>query len=148
MAQEDLASKVLNSIFFKSATKKATKYAMGSLALLELLREVLTKAKDVADKENKGVGQVLTDKLTTLSRMVKAYVSGQYRIVPWPTILKIVAVLIYFVSPIDVIPDILPVIGLTDDLAIVLWLFKALHQDIEDFEAWERNQLFQDFKID
>jgi len=148
MAQEDLASKVLNSIFFKSATKKATKYAMGSLALLELLREVLTKAKDVADKENKGVGQVLTDKLTTLSRMVKAYVSGQYRIVPWPTILKIVAVLIYFVSPIDVIPDILPIIGLTDDLAIVLWLFRALHEDIENFEAWERNQLFQDFSIE
>ncbi|MFY7828214.1 MAG: YkvA family protein [Flectobacillus sp.] len=144
MAQEDLASKVLNSIFFKSATKKANKYAMGSLALLELLREVLSKAKEVADKENKGVGQVLTDKLTTLSRMVKAYVSGQYRIVPWPTILKIVAVLIYFVSPLDVIPDILPIIGLTDDLAIVLWLFRALQEDIENFEAWERNQLFQD----
>ncbi|MDI9870538.1 MULTISPECIES: YkvA family protein [Bacteroidota] len=148
MAQDDLASRVLNSIFFKSATKKASKYAMGSLALLELLREVLSKAKDVADKENKGVGQVLTDKLTTLSRMVKAYVSGQYRIVPWPTILKIVAVLIYFVSPIDVIPDILPIIGLTDDLAIVLWLFRALHEDIENFEAWERNQLFQDFSIE
>ena len=148
MAQDDLASRVLNSIFFKSATKKASKYAMGSLALLELLREVLSKAKDVADKENKGVGQVLTDKLTTLSRMVKAYVSGQYRIVPWPTILKIVAVLIYFVSPIDVIPDILPIIGLTDDLAIVLWLFRALHEDIENFEAWERNQLFQDFNIE
>ena len=144
MAQEDLASKVLNSIFFKSATKKANKYAMGSLALLELLREVLSKAKEVSDKENKGVGQVLTDKLTTLSRMVKAYVSGQYRIVPWPTILKIVAVLIYFVSPLDVIPDILPIIGLTDDLAIVLWLFRALQEDIENFEAWERNQLFQD----
>jgi len=148
MAQDDLASRVLNSIFFKSATKKASKYAMGSLALLELLREVLSKAKDVADKENKGVGQVLTDKLTTLSRMVKAYVSGQYRIVPWPTILKIVAVLIYFVSPIDVIPDILPIIGLTDDLAIVLWLFRALHEDIENFEAWERNQLFKDFSIE
>lgn len=148
MAQDDLATRVLNSIFFKSATKKASKYAMGSLALLELLREVLSKAKDVADKENKGVGQVLTDKLTTLSRMVKAYVSGQYRIVPWPTILKIVAVLIYFVSPIDVIPDILPIIGLTDDLAIVLWLFRALHEDIENFEAWERNQLFQDFSIE
>lgn len=148
MAQDDLASRVLNSIFFKSATKKASKYAMGSLALLELLREVLSKAKDVADKENKGVGQVLTNKLTTLSRMVKAYVSGQYRIVPWPTILKIVAVLIYFVSPIDVIPDILPIIGLTDDLAIVLWLFRALHEDIENFEAWERNQLFQDFSIE
>lgn len=148
MAQDDLASRVLNSIFFKSATKKASKYAMGSLALLELLREVLSKAKDVASKENKGVGQVLTDKLTTLSRMVKAYVSGQYRIVPWPTILKIVAVLIYFVSPIDVIPDILPIIGLTDDLAIVLWLFRALHEDIENFEAWERNQLFQDFNVE
>ena len=146
MIKEDLATRVLKSVFFRQATQKAGKYAGGGLALLELLREVLTKAKEVSAKENKGVGQLLTDKITTLVRMVKAYVSGNYRIVPWNSILKIVAVLIYFVSPIDLIPDILPVIGLSDDLALIMWLFRSLKDDLENFEAWERGEFIDSLK--
>jgi uncharacterized membrane protein YkvA (DUF1232 family) len=73
--------------------------------------------------------------------MVKAYASGEYRIIPWSTIIKIVAVLIYFISPIDVIPDFLPVVGLTDDLALVMWLFSSLKTDLENFIAWEKGEL-------
>ena len=137
MKKEDLVAKILKSFFFKTATRKAGKYAGGGLAILELLREALTKAKDVAGNENKGVGQILLQKITTLSRMIRAYFSGEYRIIPWSSILKIIAVLIYFISPIDVIPDFLPIIGLTDDLALTMWLFTSLKEDFENFEAWE-----------
>jgi len=140
MKKEDLVAKILKSFFFKMATRKAGKYAGGGLAILELLREALTKAKDVAGNENKGTGQVLLEKITTVSRMVKAYFSGEYRIVPWSSILKIIAVLIYFISPIDVIPDFLPIIGLTDDLALTVWLFTSLKEDFENFEAWEQGK--------
>lgn len=141
---EALLQKVLQSVFFKKATDKAGKYVGGGLVLLELLREVLVKVKAVADKEQKGVATVLSEKLMLLVRMVKAYAGGQYKIVPWATILKIVAVLIYFVSPFDFIPDILPLVGLSDDLALVMWLFSSLHEDIANFEAWEKGQLWQD----
>lgn len=139
--KEDLISRILKSVFFKVATKKAGKYAGGGLALLELIREAVMKAKDIAAEENKGIGQVLSEKITTLGRMVKAYASGEYRIIPWSTIIKIVAVLIYFISPIDVIPDFLPVVGLTDDLALVMWLFSSLKTDLENFIAWEKGEL-------
>jgi uncharacterized membrane protein YkvA (DUF1232 family) len=139
--KEDLATRVLKSVFFRNATKRAGKYAGGGLAVLELLREVLTKAKDVASKENKGVGQVLADRVTTLSRMVKAYISGDYRIVPWSSILKILAVLIYFISPFDLIPDFIPFLGLTDDFALVTWVFGSLKEDFNNFEAWEAGML-------
>lgn len=141
MENKDLVGRVLKSVFFKAATKKAGKYAGTGLAVLELLREVLMKVKKIADDENKGIGEVLVDKVVMLSRMVKAYSTGQYRIVPWSTILKILAVLIYFVSPIDVIPDFLPLIGLSDDLALVLWLFSSLKTDIDNFIAWEKGDL-------
>jgi uncharacterized membrane protein YkvA (DUF1232 family) len=72
--------------------------------------------------------------------MIKAYFSGEYRIIPWSSILKIIAVLIYFISPIDVIPDFLPIIGLTDDLALTIWLFSSLKEDFENFEAWEQGK--------
>ena len=139
--KEDLITRILKSIFFKSATRKAGKYAGSGMVILELLREVLGKAKDVADNQNKGIGQVLAEKVMTLSRMVKAYVSGEYKVIPWSTIVKIIAVLIYFVSPIDLIPDFLPIIGLTDDLALVMWLFSSLTEDFANFETWEASKL-------
>ena len=140
MNKEDLVTRILKSFFFKSATRKAGKYVGGGLAILELLREALTKAKNVAGNENKGIGQILLEKITTLSRMVKYYFSGEYRIIPWSSIVKIIAVLIYFISPIDVIPDFLPVFGLTDDLALTVWLFSSLKEDFENFEAWEQGK--------
>ena len=143
MNKQDLVARILKSIFFKTATRRAGKYAGGGLAILELLREALTKAKDVAGNENKGVGQVLLEKVTILSRMVKAYFTGEYKIIPWGSIVKIIAVLIYFISPIDVIPDILPFIGLTDDLALTMWLFSSLKEDLKNFEIWEKGKFKQ-----
>ena len=140
MNKEDLITRILKSFFFKSATRRAGKYAGGGLAILELLKEALAKAKNVAGDENKGVGQLLLDKITTLSRMVKCYFSGEYKIIPWRSIAKIIAVLLYFISPIDVIPDFLPFIGLTDDLALIVWLFSSLKEDFENFEAWEQGK--------
>lgn len=139
--KEDLITKVLKSIFFKSATRKAGKYAGKGLAILELLREALVKAKDIADKENKGVGDVLAEKVTTLTRMIKSYLSGEYKIIPWGSIVKMIAVLLYFISPIDFIPDFIPILGLTDDFALIMWLFNSLKDDFNDFEAWEKGKL-------
>jgi uncharacterized membrane protein YkvA (DUF1232 family) len=139
--KDDLIGKVLKSIFFRTATKRAGKFAGKGLAILELLREALVKAKDIAGKENKGVGTVISEKVTTLARMVKAYVSGEYKIVPWASIVKMIAVLLYFISPIDLIPDFIPVLGLSDDFALIMWLFSSLADDFENFEAWEKGKL-------
>ncbi len=141
MNNENLVGKILKSVFYKNATKKAGKYAGTGLAVLELLREAITKARDIAQKENKGIGQVLADRIITLSRMVKAYSTGQYKVVPWGSIIKIIASLIYFISPLDLIPDFLPLVGLSDDLALVMWLFTSLKTDIDNFIAWEKGEL-------
>ncbi|MGD9835792.1 MAG: YkvA family protein, partial [Piscinibacter sp.] len=48
---------------------------------------------------------------------------------PWPARLLIVVVVAYALSPIDLIPDFIPVIGLLDDLVLVplgLWLAMRL----------------------
>lgn len=47
--------------------------------------------------------------------------------VPWPARWLIIAVIAYALSPIDLIPDFIPVLGLLDDLVIVpLGLYLAL----------------------
>jgi uncharacterized membrane protein YkvA (DUF1232 family) len=134
---KELAVKVLESVFFKQATKQASKYATGSLSLLGLLKDVLIKATDIASKNDQTVVQMLVEKLTTLGRMIKSYAAGEYKLLPLQSLLKMIAVLIYFVSPIDLIPDFIPVFGFTDDLAVVMWLFGTINEDIEAFRGWE-----------
>ncbi|WP_409021332.1 YkvA family protein [Dyadobacter sp. CY261] len=130
-----MISRILQSIFFRNAKGKAGRYAKNSTRLFELLKEVIGKLQTVGVKENLAEFQT---SVLLLIRMVKAYASGEYKQLPWKSLVSIVAVLIYFVSPLDLIPDFLPVIGITDDVALVVWLVKALGDDIRKFGDWER----------
>jgi uncharacterized membrane protein YkvA (DUF1232 family) len=133
MDRHSLIEHVLKSVFFKKATGRAGRYARNGASLLNLIREAVTKSGGLS-------GQSLTefkDQILLLTRLVKAYVSGEYRAVPWQTLIRIVAVLVYFVSPFDFIPDFLPVIGLTDDVALMVWLFGSLRTDLDAFSRWE-----------
>lgn len=130
---DNILVRVLKSVFFKSATGKASRYARNTGSLLQLLRDVLSKSNAL-----KGAGyEALREKIGVLTRLLKSYATGDYKAVPWKTLTRIIAVLIYFLSPIDFIPDILPVVGFTDDIALVLWLFNAIGDDLEAFRQWE-----------
>jgi len=136
MNNESLIAKILKSVFFKRATGKAGRYASNTSRLIELAKEVAGKLKHVGFRGNLAEFQ---GSVGLLVRMIKAYSSGSYKALPWKSLVSIVAVLIYFVSPIDLIPDFLPVIGIADDVALVLWLIKTLGSDIEKFSAWEKS---------
>ena len=38
----------------------------------------------------------------------------------------------YFISPLDIVPDILPLIGLSDDIAVLAWAFSRVKKHIND----------------
>ncbi len=129
-----LAQKVLQSLFFKKAQQKAFSYLQNPGKLLLLLQQVTSQINNLAGK---GSSPGLTENLRTLMRMVNAYRLGAYRTVPWQTIGMIVAILVYFVLPIDFVPDVLPLLGFTDDFALILWALRSFAVDIEAFRAWE-----------
>jgi uncharacterized membrane protein YkvA (DUF1232 family) len=74
---------------------------------------------------------------TALLRMMQAWVGGRYREVPARTLLFSVLALLYFVSPIDLITDFVPVIGWLDDAAVIVLLLSAIGKDLDRFRAWE-----------
>lgn len=74
--------------------------------------------------------------IKTFIRMVKAFRSGQYD-VPWVTIVMIVAALIYFIVPMDVLPDFIPITGYIDDFSVIMAIYKKFKGDIVAFQAWE-----------
>jgi uncharacterized membrane protein YkvA (DUF1232 family) len=136
MPQENLITRIFNSAFFKKATQAAGSYAQNKSGLLGLLQRVLSKNKLLSG----GNFDEIKVKINLLVRLLRAFAAGKYKTVPWSTITRTIAVLIYFVSPLDIIPDMLPIIGLTDDVALVLWLFNAISDDLEAFRIWERKQ--------
>ncbi|WP_035333546.1 YkvA family protein [Dyadobacter crusticola] len=132
-----MVTQILQSIFFRKAKGKAGRYARNSGKLLELAKDVVSKLQRVGVRENLAEFAV---NVQLLIRMVRAYASGEYRNLPWKSLLSIVAVLIYFVSPIDLIPDFLPIVGITDDVALVVWLVKTLSDDVSKFGEWEKRR--------
>ena len=47
---------------------------------------------------------------------------------------------VYFLSPIDVLPDILPVLGFADDGAFILFVLLLIHKDLENFRGASHSQ--------
>ena len=58
---------------------------------------------------------------------------------PWKSIALIVAGILYFTYPMDLIPDFIPVSGIIDDVALIAWIYKSVQEDIEKFLDWESN---------
>lgn len=86
-------------------------------------------------RQSQLANRVFSD-IRDLADLLKNWVSGQYREVPFRTILAVAVALIYFVSPVDAIPDVLIGIGLTDDAAVIAACIKAIEDDLENFRAW------------
>lgn len=80
------------------------------------------------------------DEIVTLVRLVRAYVRGEYNDVPWESIALVVGALLYFVSPIDLIPDFVPVAGYVDDAAVIGFVIKSIGNDLREFRDWEDEQ--------
>ena len=55
--------------------------------------------------------------------------------------ISVVAGLMYFLSPVDAIPDFIPVFGMLDDVAVLAWLMKVLDDELNAFRAWRKRQL-------
>ena len=72
--------------------------------------------------------------------LVKNYAQGKYTTVPYGTILAVLSALIYFLSPIDIIPDFIPLAGYFDDMAVMGLCMKMVNTDIESYDEWRRSQ--------
>jgi uncharacterized membrane protein YkvA (DUF1232 family) len=75
--------------------------------------------------------------IRTLIRLVRAYRKGDYRSVPWTTVALAVATLLYLLTPIDLIPDFIPVLGYLDDVAVVALVVASTGKELDRFRAWE-----------
>jgi len=91
-------------------------------------RELDQKFKRLPDKLTKLVNQV-----KLLFELIRAYIDGSYREVPWISIATAVAAVVYFMSPIDLIPDMIPGVGYIDDIFVVRFALTAIGSDLRTY---------------
>ena len=127
--------RIVDSRFFKEAMNKSEiLFNQNQVGLLTLIRGALKKVQETAASSDLTVVKLLNRYVVLFSELIKAYVQGSYTKLPLITLVKITAALLYFVMPFDFIPDFLPLVGFADDLAIVVWVGKAIKEELDEFE--------------
>jgi uncharacterized membrane protein YkvA (DUF1232 family) len=127
--------RIIDSRFFKEAISKSeTLFSQNHVGLLSLIKGALKKVQETAASSNLTVVKLLNRYIILFSELIKSYVQGKYTKLPVVTLVKITAALLYFVMPFDFVPDFLPLVGFADDLAIVVWVGKAIKEELDEFE--------------
>ncbi len=120
----------------------------------EVLNSLKQRARDILGKPDRLAGLIeqsrakfkefgipnirsLKKDFLTAIRLLRSYVNGSYRQIPWQSLIMIVASLIYFINPFDIIPDFIPLQGLIDDATLMLFTFKQVQGDLEQYRNWE-----------
>lgn len=104
------------------------------------VRKVVREAYDKMAKHGDEIGQIRAD-LPVLLRLVRAWIGGDYRRIPLKAIVLVLAAALYFVNPLDLIPDFLPIIGYLDDAAVIGYVLRTLHDEVERFRDWETDEV-------
>ncbi|MET1067322.1 MAG: YkvA family protein [Pseudomonas prosekii] len=112
----------------------------GRLLARGRLPTLLFAVASKAGNEGNRLGK-LKDDLRLLQALCLAYWRGEYRGISRKSILTVVAGLMYFLSPLDAIPDFIPVLGMFDDIAVLAWIMKTLDEELNAFRAWRNRQL-------
>jgi uncharacterized membrane protein YkvA (DUF1232 family) len=102
-------------------------------------KEELHRLIEKANRKSKRYYESLLapwESLQIFLRMIRARVAGKY-CAPADSILMVVAAVIYFLSPFDLVPDGIPVFGLIDDAAVIGCVARANLTAISNFRKWE-----------
>jgi uncharacterized membrane protein YkvA (DUF1232 family) len=126
-----ISKNALFSVFLNRAGKLLGR----PFKVIMVLNEVANKLSSKESGDNKF--KQLFSVAFTVVRLVRNYVSGSYRQVETGTIVSALGVLLYTLSPVDLVPDFIPVIGFLDDLALISWFVEKFQGEITRFREWE-----------
>ena len=118
---------------------------------LKALKDSKGKAEEIISDEDKferfcqrlekkmKVVPLVGDKLSyipIMASLINSYRKKEYTDIPVGTVISIVGALIYFVSPVDLIPDGVPVVGYLDDAVVIKTAWDLTESDIKEYQDW------------
>lgn len=119
---------------YDGAHRRAELLASDPIETERLLERATSKAERVRNVQRvKG----FWGDLMALFRMVRARVRGEYKELPWRSMVSALAAIVYFVNPLDVVPDVVPFLGYVDDAAVMAFVLRMIAGDLSRFREWE-----------
>lgn len=145
------------AIIFKNKRKgisgKYEKEAEKILKDREKMQKLISKVLMLCDKLS-NIPDIGSIKIGTAFKyvpvaclMIKDYMNGDYRAVPLASILTITGAFLYLVSPVNIIPNTIPGVGVIDDVLVVTYAINAVCNDIESYWIWKcstENEEYED----
>jgi uncharacterized membrane protein YkvA (DUF1232 family) len=120
-----------------SAFRRATADAEAYVGDRDRLRSLVADAVGKINTLPRGPFGETWPYLLAMVRLIRDFERGEYRDMAAPKLLIIIAAIIYFVSPFDVIPDWIPVLGHIDDAFVVSLALRTVRSDLDTFMAAE-----------
>ena len=108
-------------------------------------KDLLENAKKKAEKKKNGPIEEFWDRLQLLFQLFKDWINGSYKEIPAASLFTLIVGLVYFVTPIDIVPDFIAGLGLFDDAAVLGLIIKQLNGDLESYKTW-KNEIEGDAK--
>jgi len=106
----------------------------------EDVHNVLEDEEEIKSKfENKGKLQRYVDDAQLLFNLLRDYANGNYKEVPFNVVAAIGGALLYVLSPLDLIPDFIPIVGYLDDAAVIAFCLNLIEKDLISYKVWKRN---------
>jgi uncharacterized membrane protein YkvA (DUF1232 family) len=130
---------MIKNKFFDLAMRKAGFTAVKKNRLYLLLGQLAAKLQQI--NWNEVDTSAIKEKFLVMGRIIRSSVSGKYPHLPWKPFVLIIAAVIYFINPLDLLPDWIPILGFTDDFGIVMTIYGAFTLEIEQYLIWEKTQL-------
>lgn len=75
--------------------------------------------------------------IKTFCSMLSDWAKGNYRYVSRRTGVIVGICLAYVLSPIDIIPDFIPVLGQLDDISVIVFMLKTLKRELGFYRIWQ-----------
>lgn len=100
---------------------------------------VIRGAKEIEEKAGRGLLAPFLGHVRDLLGLVTDYSRGRYRAIPIGSIAVIAGALGYLLSPMDLIPDFIPGLGLVDDAGVLGACLKIVRPQLERYKAARRS---------
>ena len=94
------------------------------------------KIEEFGDNPPGSLAQVWGD-LKLMIGLITDYTKGNYKSVPWKIMAAITAAVVYFVSPIDIVPDFIPFLGYFDDALVIKFALDLARNDLATYARWK-----------
>ena len=118
--------------------KRKEKMAKILIASEQKMDEFLLKLEE--ELKNLPQGEKIAN-IPVFVSMVKSYIKKEYTAFPMNTLVSIVALLLYWVFPADIIPDKIPIWGKADDICALTLVLRGVEKDVVAYKAWKNGEI-------